>query len=251
MAIWRDFRPALLKRGAGWVALRSLERLERAAGPRWQRYRAARLARRLEKEPGYCFTADYVTAVSEVWRLCLAEFAGREDISLLEIGSHEGRSAIWFLHHVLTGPGSTLTCIDPWTAPDAEVRFDHNMRVAAVGSRLTKIREGSLTALPSLGDRRFQIIYVDGTHYASDVLMDAALSWERLAPGGMLIFDDYEWDPGLPPFMCPKVGVDAFLRLMQGRYELVHKGYQVLIRKRSDDRRTLRGGPAHTGVRSC
>jgi predicted O-methyltransferase YrrM len=177
---------------------------------------------------------DYVTAVVGVWRIHLSEFVGREGLSLLEIGSHEGRSAIWFLENLLTGPGSTITCIDPWAVPEAEIRFDHNMRVAGATGRVTKIREGSLTGMPSLGDRHFEIIYVDGTHYASDVLMDAMLAWERLLPGGMLIFDDYEWEPGLPSYMCPKIGIDVFLRVMRGRYDLVHKGYQVLIRKRDD-----------------
>ena len=65
----------------------------------------------------------------------------------------------------------------------------------------------------------------------ADVLMDGALSWGLLKPGGVLMFDDYEWSPGLPAFMCPKAGVDAFLRLIDGQHELLHRGYQVILRK--------------------
>ena len=38
--------------------------------------------------------------------------------------------------------------------------------------------------------RRFDFVYVDGSHLALDVLVDAALAWRLLSPGGVLVFDE-------------------------------------------------------------
>ena len=35
------------------------------------------------------------------------------------------------------------------------------------------------------------LIYIDGSHLAKDVLSDAILSWKLLKPSGVMIFDDY------------------------------------------------------------
>ena len=37
-----------------------------------------------------------------------------EEIHVLEIGSFEGRSTIWFLETLLQNKKSTITCVDPW-----------------------------------------------------------------------------------------------------------------------------------------
>ena len=37
----------------------------------------------------------------------------------------------------------------------------------------------------------FDLIYIDASHYAPDVLSDAVLAFKLLKPGGILIFDDY------------------------------------------------------------
>src|SRR5574343_585970 len=41
-------------------------------------------------------------------------FNRNEELHFLEIGSFEGRSAIWFLENMLLNEKSTITCIDPW-----------------------------------------------------------------------------------------------------------------------------------------
>lgn len=39
----------------------------------------------------------------------------------------------------------------------------------------------------------FDFYYVDGSHVAPDVMADAVLGWRLLKPGGIMVFDDYEW----------------------------------------------------------
>jgi hypothetical protein len=64
-------------------------------------------------------------------------------------------------------------------------------------------------------------------------LDDAVHCFRILAPGGVLIFDDYLWESeqGLGPAHEPKMAIDAFLQIFEGKYRLLHKGAQVAIEK--------------------
>ena len=161
----------------------------------------------------------------------------------MEIGSWEGRSALFFLNYL---PRARLVCIDTFeggqehqAAADAEdflrsleSRFDAN--TAAFAGRIEKIKARSIDALAELGiaHRRFDIAYIDGSHRAADVYSDAALTWPLMAPGALVIFDDYQWDVMPVPLDNPKPGIDAFLATFAGQYRIVHHDYQVAIVKR-------------------
>jgi predicted O-methyltransferase YrrM len=78
----------------------------------------------------------------------------------------------------------------------------------------------------------FDLIYVDGSHLGLDVLVDAALSWRLLRPGGTMVFDDYLWnDRGDDPLLRPGPAIDAVLGLLEGKVALLAKGSQVPVRK--------------------
>ncbi len=161
---------------------------------------------------------------------------------VLEIGSWEGRSALFFLNFFAR---SQVVCIDTFggsiehlrnphfaaLVPDAERRFDANL--AAFGGRVEKIKGASSEVLPRLGiaARRFDIVYVDGSHRAADVYSDGALVWPMVAQGGVVIFDDYEFEETADDSERPKIGIDAFLATVAGQYRLLHKAYQVAIVK--------------------
>ena len=65
-----------------------------------------------------------------------------------------------------------------------------------------------------------------------DVLQDAAMCWQLLKPGGILIFDDYEHTLFPDSFgMSAGPAIRAFLTLLAGRYQLLFQDWQVAIRK--------------------
>ncbi|MGH9540037.1 MAG: class I SAM-dependent methyltransferase [Terriglobales bacterium] len=194
-------------------------------------FRKWRLARQLARESGYSFTSDYVSQNESHWTLLLKEYRGRPEVRLLEIGSYEGRSAIWFLDNILTHPTASIVCVDFFTAWRLDMRFDHNIRLSGRSGQVTKLKGHSDAILCTLPLDHFDIIYIDGSHQAADVLMDAVLAWHRTKPGGIIIFDDYLWAPGTPPADRPQMAIDFFLELFQGRYQLLWKQYQVAIRK--------------------
>ena len=152
---------------------------------------------------------------------------------MLELGSYEGRSAVWFLQNILTCPGSLLVCVDAFYGSlwDVELRFDHNIRVNGVADRVTKVKSSVTDYLPGVAPESFDVIYLDASHEAKDVLLDAMLSWHRLKPGGIMVFDDYLWRTELPMTKRPKMAIDLFLESLAGRYDLRLKDYQVAIRR--------------------
>lgn len=160
---------------------------------------------------------------------------------LLEIGSFEGLTACYLLWLL---KDATVTCIDTFEGglehrlgeidvASLEAAFDRNIALVDA-SRVRKIVADSRSALLSLqsSGAQFELVYIDGSHLALDVLVDAALSWPLVTKGGILIFDDYLWaEFGDEPPLRPGPAIDAFLTLVEGKYERVICGHQVVVRK--------------------
>ena len=102
-----------------------------------------------------------------------------------------------------------------------------------------------------LRDRQFlnpvyDIIYIDGDHGAIAVLSDVILSFTSLKVGGMLIFDDYQWEEAINYIdksielseeeisrLQPKIAIDSFINVFADQFDILHKDYQVIIRKKN------------------
>lgn len=186
-------------------------------------------------EGPYRFTSGWHLQHTELWRATFADLAGQPSLHYLEVGVFEGRSLLWMFENVLTHPTSTATAIDVF-AGDYAATFDDNLAAAGVADRVTKLVGPSARELRKLSGADYHIIYIDGSHTADDVLLDAALCWDLLAPGGLLVFDDYAWtgrrgaDP-LPPELRPQLAIDAFVAANRYALELVHRDYQLIVRK--------------------
>ena len=187
--------------------------------------------RRSEKKERYhvtTFTRDWFGPNVEVWSLAFAKLVGLPDLVFLEIGAFEGRATCWLLANVLTGANARIHCIDPFAGPLLE-RFKQN--IEPWHDRVHIHVGRSETLLPTLPGP-FDMIYVDGLHMAFNVLQDAVLSWNKLKVGGYMVFDDYLWGhQHYERTLTPKDGVDGFLSVIHGRYQLIHIGLQVIIRK--------------------
>lgn len=172
------------------------------------------------------------------WEKILSEFKDKP-IQAIELGSYEGQSAVWLLENILTHPASTLDCVDTWEGgvehkPEdmaaVKERFDENIK-----PHLMKVNVEQCTTLDYL-KRTYKpadLIYIDASHLAPDVLIDAVLSHVLLKPGGILIFDDYLWGAGLAHIpITPKAGIDAFMECFAYEYQPLVIGDQVMLRKK-------------------
>jgi len=57
------------------------------------------------------------------------------------------------------------------------------------------------------------------------------LSWPLVKCGGIVIFDDYLWNPNWPVEYRPQIAIDRFMAEFRSELEILHRGYQVMVRK--------------------
>jgi predicted O-methyltransferase YrrM len=172
----------------------------------------------------------------------------QDQLKCLEIGSWQGLSAYFLLQHF---PNAQLTCVDTWAGADEhqnahatnqnvlnaiESAFDQNL--ASVSDRLTKFRGTSLSFFHAEKDTSiYDIIYIDGSHYSDDVIVDAVKSFELLRPGGLLIFDDYFWKYYDDPMENPAGAINAFYFLKHRYLKVISFNYQIVFQKLSNSPR--------------
>ncbi|GFG73648.1 hypothetical protein MBOT_10130 [Mycobacterium botniense] len=177
-----------------------------------------------------------------LWCLTFSRIFNREDpVRILEIGSWEGRSTLFLLTYFTNGH---LTAVDPWADRDdneykvtkesreREARFERNL--APCAARLTKRKGSSLQVLPQLLDEQqeFDVIYVDGSHFADDVLTDGINAWRLLKRGGILIFDDLLWACYPRMRANPAWAINLFMKYHSGEYRILGASYQMILQKK-------------------
>jgi predicted O-methyltransferase YrrM len=200
----------------------------------------------------YKFTENWFT---DDGLLVLKNLDVTKELHILEIGSFEGKSTVWFLDNILQNKNSTITCVDPWMnySQDQdslnsyfkeENEWDLNERktkeiflhniVESGDSGKVIIRQGfSDKVLPSLitEQKTYDIIFIDGNHTAPYVMMDSVMSWPLLKKGGIMIFDDYAWGLYKPTTLRPKESVDYFMLSFSDYIEEIYCNDQRVIKK--------------------
>ena len=167
--------------------------------------------------------------------------------SILEIGSHEGRSTCWMLQNMLAHDG-TITCIDPFGnkplnaythdhLPEQRIIQDihrHNTDLAKLPTQTVEVMPVmSYHALAKLivDQREFDLVYVDGSHCSDAVLADAVMAFGLLKSNGYMIFDDYLWNESPDILDHPKMSIDAFVNMFQKHIRIGVINYQYVIQK--------------------
>jgi predicted O-methyltransferase YrrM len=156
----------------------------------------------------YVFSEDWFTFHVPHWRksMELAGLSASEDIKILEIGSYEGRSSTWISDNLLDSPGSSLCCIDTFggsiehegqdNLSQLLARFSDNIALSKNANKVRSFVGDSKQVMPVMirNGWLFDLIYVDGSHEEEHVVQDGLNAFELLAPGGIIIFDDYHWE---------------------------------------------------------
>ena len=148
------------------------------------------------ERPAYWQSATITHSLSDVqrphWERALEPY--RDGIkSVLEVGSYEGQSALFWSHHF----DAAVTCIDTWatfaegctSCEEVERHFDENVR----GRKIFKLKGPSILGLTWLSthDHKFDLAYIDGDHHPDQVMIDSIIAWKCLRLGGIMIWDDY------------------------------------------------------------
>ena len=157
-------------------------------------------------------------------------------IEILEIGSWEGRSACFFLKYFHK---SLLTCVDTWegspenfkkeVADLSSVEKNFDKTIDEFKGRVIKHKMKSKSFFNE-NIKKFDLIYIDGSHFYDDVLSDANEGFECLKKNSYMLFDDYDWrfyKSGKNPINA----INNFLELKKDKIKIVYIFSQVLIKK--------------------
>lgn len=194
-----------------------------------------------EAGDAYEFTTDWLRYNVANWRKIFSE---NRIETILEIGSYEGRSTCWMIEVLSARTALEVSCVDSWSGgdehqvggrfessmPEVERRFDRNVTIASAKAA-HKVTVKKYKNLSNLGladviaERRapyFDLVYVDGSHHAPDVLTDSIMAFQVLKVGGIMMFDDYLWrlDPHI--LNQPKIAIDSFLNVFQEKMVVMH-----------------------------
>lgn len=184
------------------------------------------------------YTQDWFTHNIPIWQQFLLRLTG-QPLKALEIGSYEGRSTVWLLENILTHPDSKIICVDPYKEysdlennnidwQQIKERFIENVSPYKEKVELWEIESSELGKADY---NQFDIIYVDGDHSSHQTLVDGVLSHLLLKSGGIIIFDDYLWGGLFKAPNTPKGAIDAFMDCLCDKYQVLHIGYQVILKK--------------------
>ena len=156
---------------------------------------------------------------------------------ILEIGCFEGLSSIFFADNFLYNPKSFLTCVDPFLSinnndhgqylqNNEEKNFDFNISICKNSDRITTHKITSDIFFEN-NNQTYNFIYVDGCHEPAFIKRDMENSFNILEKSGIMWMDDYCGGDGI----LIKNVMNTFLEKYDGQYVLIHKGYQLAIKK--------------------
>lgn len=194
--------------------------------------------------PEYRFSVDWFSHNIPIWERFFTDnnLHGRPELRFLEIGCFEGRSTVYLLDNILTHKSSMIDVIDTFQGSVNETGmsgldlndlldiFQYNTRHHKekiniyIGESNNILRK--LDTTPT-----YDIIYIDGSHAASDILTDAVLCHSLLKQYGLLIFDDYLWNDTSKK--TPKIAIDSFLLIYEDSYEILWSDYQLICKKKT------------------
>ena len=157
------------------------------------------------------FTAAVTGWLSEAQGIALYRLARRNlRGDVLEIGSFCGKSTLFLALGCKHSGGNVIT-IDPHKPisdggkeqydPDFQPRvtrtleeFTNNVQCSGLGDRIKPFVGTSEDAKKAYGILALKLLFIDGSHDFSDVLLDYSLWHDMIVPGGYLVFHDSNFD---------------------------------------------------------
>ncbi len=192
---------------------------------------------------------DWTTINLNYWIPLFEKLNFKSDyhLKILEIGCWEGLTSYFFASYF---HNSQLTCVDTWRGSDEhkdprlqnrgyldaiETKFNNN--VSPFSDRIIKYKGASHDFFYQLKENnKFDIIYIDGSHYCNDVMIDAIKAFENLKVGGLLIFDDYLWSYYPNILENSAAAINLFLKMKRDMYRLEQVSHQLIITKTKESK---------------
>ena len=157
-----------------------------------------------------------------------------KEIKILELGSYEGQST-YFFHKYFKN--SIIDCVDTWEGSDehkknsfskVEKIFDKNTNFFF--NQIIKNKKSSKEFFKN-NKKKYNIIYIDASHFYKDVYRDALYANKCLDKDGYIIFDDYLFNFYKNKNQNPITAINKFLKKFDKEFEIISVFWQVFLKK--------------------
>jgi predicted O-methyltransferase YrrM len=179
------------------------------------------------KEKKLFFSQDWFTYKIDIIKNILNKYQKNYPKKILEIGSYEGLSMVFFLYLFNS---SKIDVVDLFLSQYKEI-FDKNFKIIDNGN-IRVFKKNSHNFL-SNNNESYDLIFVDGGHGYLEVLVDLLYSYKFLNLGGILLIDDYDWD-STDKSKSVRLATNHFLDIIENTFEPIYHGqFAAIIKKKT------------------
>ena len=182
-------------------------------------------------------TKDWFSTNITTWNAIFKKFKLiNTEPKILEIGSYEGCSAVFFLNYF---KNSEVTCIETFRGSDEHSKIDFTtikknfLENTKKFQKRIALYEGPSENFFNLKNtqKKYDLIYIDGSHHYDDVIQDANNSFNVLNKNGIIIFDDFLKKYYKDLTKDPILAVLNFINQNKQNIKIINVGYQIVIQK--------------------
>lgn len=169
-------------------------------------------------------------------------FAGSIEGDIIELGSWQGRSTIALAQACADSENGVVHAVDTFAGnpghesnytvgaddlSDLESNFRRNVTDAGLSDRVRVYPMRSSQAASEIDAASVRMLYIDAEHAYEPVKEELELYADKLAPGGLLTFDDYS-----TPFPGVSTAIHEHLAANRDRYAGVVQDNNFLVLRR-------------------
>lgn len=181
------------------------------------------------------YTQDWFSKHTYFINIILNKNLNKKSPKILEVGSYEGLSTNFFLKKFKR---STIDIVDTFNGSDEHKGSKNlkNLKLKFTNNTKKNFKKIKIFSMKSSDfyinypNKKYDLIYIDGSHFYKDVLIDAHNSLKMLNKNGIIIFDDYFWK-FYRDKKNPKDAIDKFYRMNSNKIKLVGLTSQIFFKK--------------------
>ena len=178
---------------------------------------------------------DWFSSNYNIWQKLFNDKNLRnKKINYLEIGSFEGRSTIFVAESLIK---ANLYIVDTFKGSDEHNKIDFNLvyknfkdNTKYFSKRLTISRMSSKKFF-KINKNKFNLIYIDGSHFSDDVKNDFNNSLKIANKDCIIILDDLLWNFYKKKENNPISGIFPILSKNKDILKIIHINNQLIVQK--------------------
>ena len=183
---------------------------------------------------------DWFSRNIPIWDYIFDSFNLKDkEINYLEIGSYEGRSSLFVLELLkktnceFVDPYIDYTATPTLSPKQMDGIYNNFRKKIEKFSDRTKVYKTSSIEFFANNKKRFDLIYIDGSHYGPDVEKDLISSYKILNKDGIIILDDLLWNHYKKIDQNPVGGIIPFIKENFKKLKVITVGDQLILQKKS------------------